>query len=143
MFKYFKNKLSSLAEKHNEKVLETKFNTISLGVSLSHIKENETRIGSMLFLRGVSGARVVSVNSNLKNIANYEFKNWPSHINYYPCSYLTVAAAIGISKHEIDQFLHKLDQLFTVFKKKQDQNLIQDFSTKCQNFDKKFKNLKT
>jgi O-phospho-L-seryl-tRNASec:L-selenocysteinyl-tRNA synthase len=45
-----------------------------------------------------------------KVINGYEFPNWGSHSNEYPCAYLTAAAAIGMTKDEVDTFLKRLDK---------------------------------
>jgi len=119
MYHYFQKNLSSLAEKYGEKLLLTKSNNISMAMTLKSFNDgNVTQIGSMLFRRGISGARVVSISNKVSSIADYKFQNWSSHCNQYSSSYLTVAAAIGISKQEIDQFLHKLDRLLCDLKSK-------------------------
>lgn len=112
-FEYLKAELQKLAAKFNEKVLETPGNTISMGITLSnfgsHIKDL-TEIGSMLFVRLVSGIRVV-VPGETKNISGCEFKNFGSHSNNYPVPYLTAAAAIGIKKHEVDLFIKRFQKV--------------------------------
>lgn len=45
-----------------------------------------------------------------KVINGYSFTNWGSHSNHYPCAYLTGAAAIGMTKDDVDTFLHRLDK---------------------------------
>lgn len=52
-----------------------------------------------------------------KTIGKYRFIGWGSHHKRYPVSYLTAAAAIGITKPEIDLFLSRLDKAFKTFKK--------------------------
>lgn len=52
-----------------------------------------------------------------KTIGKYKFIGWGSHHKRYPVSYLTAAAAIGITKPEIDLFLSRLDKAFKTFKK--------------------------
>uniref|UniRef100_A0A336MY13 O-phosphoseryl-tRNA(Sec) selenium transferase n=1 Tax=Culicoides sonorensis TaxID=179676 RepID=A0A336MY13_CULSO len=116
LFLYMKEKLTELAEKHNERVLITKKNPISLGFTLKSVPcGKESLIGSMLFKRGVSGARVVPKNDN-KNLCGFEFKGWGSHINDMETSYLTAAVAIGAKKPEIDTFIAKLDKVLTKVK---------------------------
>ena len=41
-------------------------------------------------------------------MAGMHFKNYGAHYDDYPCSYITVAAAIGTQPGEIDTFLIKL-----------------------------------
>lgn len=45
-----------------------------------------------------------------KVINGYEFPNWGSHSNEYPCAYMTAAGAIGMTKDEVDTFLKRLDK---------------------------------
>ena len=52
-----------------------------------------------------------------KTIGKYKFAGWGAHHKRYPVSYLTAAAAIGITKSEIDLFLSRLDKAFKTFKK--------------------------
>ena len=51
-------------------------------------------------------------------MGDYRFKNWGSHSNSFPCSYLTAAAAIGLTKDEVDTLIKRLDKVFTKFKRK-------------------------
>ncbi|RWS00673.1 O-phosphoseryl-tRNA(Sec) selenium transferase-like protein, partial [Dinothrombium tinctorium] len=68
MIQYLKNELQILAEKFGERILQTPANRISIGMTLDNFKVdgNATEIGSMLFLRGISGARVVSSDGKRK-----------------------------------------------------------------------------
>jgi O-phospho-L-seryl-tRNASec:L-selenocysteinyl-tRNA synthase len=111
MFKYLKEKLEVLAASHDEKVLATKRNPISIAMTLKNFK-NPTMIGSMLFTRSISGVRVVTTNEE-KSIDGYKFIGWGSHINPDSDSvpYLTAAASIGITKSEIDNFIEKLEKV--------------------------------
>lgn len=54
--------------------------------------------------------RVVAPGDN-KQIGEYLFKNFNSHSNSYPCSYLTCAAAIGMKKEEVDSFIKRLQKI--------------------------------
>lgn len=111
MFEYLKEKLKVLASSHNEKVLITKRNPISIALTLKNFKI-PTMIGSMLFTRSISGVRVVTANEE-KVIDGHKFIGWGSHINPDSSSiaYLTAAASIGIIKSEIDNFIEKLDKV--------------------------------
>lgn len=51
--------------------------------------------------------------SNEKDICGLKYKNFGSHSNNYPISYLTVASAIGITKTDIDLFIKRLDKIFS------------------------------
>ena len=92
-----KNGLTKIAEQFGERVLETKLNKMSIGVSLSKLSIPEpTFFGSYLFSRRISGIRVV-VKSGPKEIAgSLKFINYGSSHNEYPhLPYFTCAAAIG------------------------------------------------
>ncbi|KYR00610.1 O-phosphoseryl-tRNA(Sec) selenium transferase [Tieghemostelium lacteum] len=126
---YFIESLSKLALKHNQRVLITKDNKISVGLTLasaplvdatvnSSSATKITMIGSQLYSRQCSGSRVVEINNQKKNISSIDFLNYGSHIDHYPFSYLTVACAIGIQKEEIDLFIERLDKLFLENNKK-------------------------
>lgn len=119
LFEYMKLKLSDLASKYHERVLNSNKNPISLAISLSTFDEDQlTKIGSMLFLRGVSGTRVITT-FETKTMGEYKFKCWGSHTSICSTSYLTAAVALGIRKDEIDIFIAKLDKIFTKIKHSQ------------------------
>lgn len=63
----------------------------------------------------VTNVRVVAMGSE-KKIGPHCFVNWGSHSNDYPCAYFTAAAAIGMTREEIDTYIKKLDKVFTKFK---------------------------
>lgn len=81
-----------------------------------------TEFGSMLFLKNVSGTRVVAPGES-KTIGPHVFTNWGSHHNSYPTAYFTVAAAIGMRREEVDLFLERLEKVFVKFRKKQGESL--------------------
>ncbi|XP_025017358.1 O-phosphoseryl-tRNA(Sec) selenium transferase-like [Tetranychus urticae] len=113
---YLVNQLKILASKFGEKVLETQANKISVAMTLDNFVKpdgKETAIGSMLFIRGISGARVISKNCPTKEISGYKFVAWCSHSNDYGHSYLTAAAAIGVTKDDIDVFIKRLQCLLS------------------------------
>lgn len=113
LFIYLKQELVKLAEKNDEKVLETPNNSISIGFSLASIGtigKEITQIGSMLFTRNVTGVRVVTPGVD-KDIGSVLFNNFNSHSKVYPCAYLTAAAAIGVKKEEIDSFIKRLQKI--------------------------------
>lgn len=116
LFEYMKLKLSDLASKYHERVLNSNKNPISLAISLSTFDEDQlTRIGSMLFLRGVSGTRVIT-SFETKTMKEYKFQCWGSHTSICSTPYLTAAVALGIRKDEIDIFIAKLDKILTKIK---------------------------
>ncbi|KAL8207557.1 UNVERIFIED_CONTAM: hypothetical protein K2H54_058892 [Gekko kuhli] len=113
MFSYLSSELKNLAEAHDERLLETPHNPISLAMSLKKLDEQSstavTQLGSMLFTRQVSGARVVPLGS-LQTVSGYTFKGFMSHTDSYHCAYLNAASAIGMSKQDVDVFLKRLDK---------------------------------
>ncbi|XP_070540300.1 O-phosphoseryl-tRNA(Sec) selenium transferase-like [Ptychodera flava] len=114
MFKYLSEEITKVADTHGERLLKTKNNTISLAMSLSQLHgdtKQVTELGSMLFTRFVSGTRVVAHDSPDKEVAGYKFKNYGAHTDQYPCTYLTAAAAIGMTKHDVDTFVKRLDKV--------------------------------
>ncbi|XP_054855321.1 O-phosphoseryl-tRNA(Sec) selenium transferase isoform X2 [Eublepharis macularius] len=124
MFYYLSSELKKLAEAYNERLMETPHNPISLAMSLRKLDEQSgtavTQLGSMLFTRQVSGARVVPL-SSLQTLSGYTFKGFMSHTNSYHCAYLNAASAIGMSQQDADVFLKRLDKcLKTLAKGKND-----------------------
>ncbi|XP_038608167.1 O-phosphoseryl-tRNA(Sec) selenium transferase [Tachyglossus aculeatus] len=120
MFSYLSRELKKLSEVYHERLLNTPHNPISLAMSLqtlgSHSDTAVTQLGSMLFTRQVSGARVVPLGS-VQTVNGYTFKGFMSHSSNYPCAYLNVASAIGMSKRDVDLFLKRLDKCFKAFSK--------------------------
>ncbi|XP_077992418.1 O-phosphoseryl-tRNA(Sec) selenium transferase-like [Glandiceps talaboti] len=116
MYKYLSEEIQKVVDVHGEKLLNTKNNTISLAISLTQLQGNTkqlTELGSMLFTRFVSGTRVVAYDSPSKEVAGYTFQNYGAHTNRYPCTYLTAAAAVGMTKHDVDTFVKKLDKVLS------------------------------
>ncbi|KAG8591603.1 hypothetical protein GDO81_000233 [Engystomops pustulosus] len=113
LFAYLANELKTLAAKHNERLLDTPQNPISLAMSLKNMNDKGTsaitQLGSMLFTRQVSGARVVPLGTS-QTVSGHVFKGFMSHSNDYPCAYLNAASAIGIKKQDIDLFIKRLDK---------------------------------
>ena len=98
-------KLTDFATKHNEKVLKTPHNSISMALTLNSFKEfsieeeaknNVTSLGSILYSKRVMGSRILG-NVKNKKVCGLEFKNYGTHSNDYPnLPYMTVACAIGM-----------------------------------------------
>ncbi|ETE57347.1 O-phosphoseryl-tRNA(Sec) selenium transferase, partial [Ophiophagus hannah] len=82
---------------------------MSLGELDERNPEAVTQLGSMLFTRQVSGARVVSLGT-LQTVSGYTFKGFMAHADQYRCSYLNAASAIGIKKEDVEMFLKRLDK---------------------------------
>jgi len=112
-FLLFYEKLDQWAKTNDEFLLSSKqLSPISIAVSLKHLpNERLTELGSMLFTRRISGARVVQLGTKQK-IENYEFDNYGSHSSRSQFSYLTVAAAIGIEENDIENFMKKFDSIY-------------------------------
>lgn len=111
-FKLLKTGLTDIAHKFHLKVLETPGNSISIGITLPSMKDSKslTELGSKLFVRCVSGTRVIS-SMECKTINGHEFQGWGAHYNQYPSPYLTAAATIGMTTCDIDQFLQRFTKV--------------------------------
>ena len=118
LLQYVQQRLAGLSSPQL-RLLQTPNNSISMAVSL-HAAENValacdsvpstswTMLGSMLFNRSVSGARVIGQGQQ-QTVAGMQFQGYGAHCDNYPCSYITVAAALGTTKKDIDAFLVKLN----------------------------------
>ncbi|XP_030374529.1 O-phosphoseryl-tRNA(Sec) selenium transferase [Scaptodrosophila lebanonensis] len=116
-FLYLRERLQEFAATHGERVPDTKMNGISLALTLETLSAiGITSLGAMLHTRGVSGVRVVPMGVN-KSIDGYEFANFGAHHEDYKQPYLTVAAALGVTRPEIDKFFTVLDRCWTEYKK--------------------------
>ena len=47
----------------------------------------------------------------VQTVAGHQFIGFGAHCDDYPCNYLTAAAAIGISKTDVDVFIKRLDKV--------------------------------
>jgi O-phospho-L-seryl-tRNASec:L-selenocysteinyl-tRNA synthase len=102
-------------------VLDIKRNDISMAMSLAPFDSEDPKkisfLGSMLFSRFVSGTRVVPRNVTATPISGMSaIEGWMSHCKSYPVAYLTAAAAVGLTKEEVDDFVTRLDKVLTEFK---------------------------
>jgi O-phospho-L-seryl-tRNASec:L-selenocysteinyl-tRNA synthase len=142
----FMEMLQRVAERNKLKVLESfSRNTISFALSLEkrnvnnsttttttntitttittvtttaeNSKLNYTEFGSMLFLRGVSGARVVSPWNGKETIAGIEFQGYGSSYSHYPVPYVTVACALGFENEDVEILEKKLNDTCADFYK--------------------------
>ena len=50
-----------------------------------------------------------------KEINGHVFTGWGAHAQNYRCAYLTAAAAIGMTKADVDTFLKRLDKCLSKF----------------------------
>nr|KAF6388793.1 Sep (O-phosphoserine) tRNA:Sec (selenocysteine) tRNA synthase [Myotis myotis] len=122
MFSYLSIQLKKLAEAYDERLLHTPHNPISLAMTLKTLDEHRdkavTQLGSMLFTRQVSGARVVPLGA-VQTVSGYAFRGFMSHTNDYPCAYLNAASAIGMKTQDVDLFIKRLDKCFKIVRKEQ------------------------
>ena len=56
--------------------------------------------------------RVVTPNAS-QEVAGHHFVGFGAHHCDYPCSYLTAAAAVGITKQDVDGFIRRLDSVLS------------------------------
>ena len=89
---------------------------MSLGNVVKDREKGVTYIGSMLFSRCCSGARIVSIGGE-KKVQGIPFKSYGAHCDEYLFPYLTIACSIGASKNEIDSFMKRLDKALQEYKK--------------------------
>ena len=127
LVEYFQEKMLEVADKYGERLLDTKGNTISYGMTLEKLADGESSskqisyFGSMLFTRSISGTRVVP-RGQKKTIAGEDFVGFGSSTASYHVSYLTAACAIGVTEQEIDDFIHRLDKALKDFHAKKAKN---------------------
>lgn len=48
----------------------------------------------------------------MKEVSGHTFQGFGAHSNNYRCAYLTAAAAIGMTKEDVDSFIKRLDKVF-------------------------------
>ena len=109
----FRKRLSALAHAHGERVLDTPHNSISMAVTLTSGGGGRasTAMGAQLWVRLISGARIVAPTTKTKEVAGVNFPNYGAHCDAYPCAYFTAACAIGATEAEADLFFKKLDKV--------------------------------
>eukprot|EP01084_Bolivina_argentea_P038724 71614_1 len=122
----------------NECVLNTPNNPISIGLTLNTLYcddkniKSVTKLGSMLFSRCVSGARIV-VPGMKKKVGTFEFNNYGGHISGgYHSPYVTVTSSIGMNKNDIHQFVFRMLKCYhQLLKVKNSKNLgiMNDYMT--------------
>ena len=47
---------------------------------------------------------------DVKEIGGHTFQGFGAHINNYPCPYFTAAAAVGMTRNDVDLFIKRLDK---------------------------------
>lgn len=78
MYSYLKEELGKLAARYDERILETKGNPISMGMTLQFLNHHNgfqqvSMLRSILFLRNVSGARVITA-TECKHVVSHKFE---------------------------------------------------------------------
>ncbi|KAF7664788.1 hypothetical protein LDENG_00165790 [Lucifuga dentata] len=120
IYSYLAEELKSLASAHGERLLHTPHNPISLAMSLDGLQVKSekavTQLGSMLFTRQVSGARVIPLGKE-QTISGHTFCGFMSHSDAYPCPYLNAASAVGISREDVALCIKRLDKCLKTLKK--------------------------
>ncbi|XP_066537767.1 O-phosphoseryl-tRNA(Sec) selenium transferase [Hoplias malabaricus] len=120
LYTHLVQELKALAERHGERLLHTPHNPISLAMSLDGLQAScdkaVTQLGSMLFTRQVSGARVVPLGME-QTVSGHTFHGFMSHSEVYPCPYLNAASAIGITKNDVELSIRRLDKCLKALKK--------------------------
>ncbi|XP_037401995.1 O-phosphoseryl-tRNA(Sec) selenium transferase-like [Pygocentrus nattereri] len=120
LYTHLAQELKALAERHGERLLHTPHNPISLAMSLDGLQSScdkaVTQLGSMLFTRQVSGARVIPLGMK-QTVSGHTFHGFMSHSDAYPCPYLNAASAIGITKNDVELSIKKPDKCHKALKK--------------------------
>lgn len=114
VLKIFTHKLQELASKHGERMLEIRGNTISFAITLTRLPD-PTELGSALFTRRVTGARVINP-LNSKSVCSINFPSYGASFSGYPVPYMTAACPVGLSESEICLFVSKLDSVIRYIK---------------------------
>lgn len=93
-------------------------------MSLKNFNQDPSFLGSMLFLRSVSGTRILDP-SKTATVSGIEFQGYGCHTNHYPFPFVTCACAIGETRDEIDLFLERLGKCWKDFQKKINKNTVE------------------
>lgn len=115
----FRAMLIRVAERNGERLLISQRNTISFAITLTSTTSADASLfGSMLFTRGVSGARVVKRHGNIARLhENYTFTGYGSSCVDYPCDYVALACAIGTNALDLPVLEQRLNECFHDWKK--------------------------
>lgn len=112
-FEYLKDRLKTFSESRSKvTVIESKDNRISIALALDIAADDVvTAIGAKLFKRHVMGVRAVPRRTRV-TVEGVTFESWGNHTDDPSMpAYLTVAAAIGMKREEVDLFLDKLKEV--------------------------------
>ncbi|XP_061565589.1 O-phosphoseryl-tRNA(Sec) selenium transferase [Cololabis saira] len=120
MYSLLAQELKTLASVHGERLFHTPHNPISLAMSLDGLQAESdkavTQLGSMLFTRQVSGARVIPLGKE-QTVSGHTFRGFMSHSDSYPCPYLNAASAMGITREDVILCIKRLDKCLKTLKK--------------------------
>lgn len=81
------------------------------------VTQTMSLFGSMLWTRMVSGTRVVTGKEE-RTLAGVVFKGYGASIDNYPVPYVTVAAAIGLERADVNKFATRFESVYEEFRKK-------------------------
>ncbi len=114
----FRARLAELAQRHGERLLETPGNSISMAITLTPPPgaKAPSALGGALFVRLVSGARVVAPSDEAKEVGGCSFVNYGAHTDDYGVAYLSVACALGIRAVDVDLAFKRIDKQLAEWK---------------------------
>ncbi|KAI1732747.1 o-phosphoseryl-tRNA(Sec) selenium transferase, sepSecS domain-containing protein [Ditylenchus destructor] len=119
LFHVLREKMESLANKLNERIIEAPNNLISIAMTLETLPiEKCSLFGSILFHKGVTGARVIVPSNRETTIEGYSFKSFGCHSSHWTTRYLNVACAVGMTEHEIDELVQRIETVYFELLKK-------------------------
>mmetsp|Transcript_12871 Transcript_12871/g.27425 ORF Transcript_12871/g.27425 Transcript_12871/m.27425 type:complete len:511 (+) Transcript_12871:336-1868(+) len=113
----FKRRLTAVAERHGERLLLTPHNSISMAVTLTPSGRAAASLGAALFVRLVSGLRVVTPTDAQKTICAIPFTSYGAHTASPPSAYFSVACALGIGEEDVSLFLKRVDKALAEWKR--------------------------
>lgn len=118
----YKEMLVRVAKQNGTRLLQSPKNTISFAMALADEATDglndgidPSEFGSMLFTRGVSGARVVQKDF-ADTVEGFKFNGYGSSVSDYPTSYFALACAIGIESGDIPKLEQRLNETFRAWR---------------------------
>lgn len=114
---YLRNTLQTVANDIGESPLIIKGNDVSFGMTLNTFGSNASFLGSMLFQRSASGARVL-VPGKTATVGGVTLFGFGQSHDAYPHTYITVAAALGTTTEDVDVFFNRLLSCIKEYRKK-------------------------
>ncbi|VDO08299.1 unnamed protein product [Haemonchus placei] len=93
--------------------------TTMWALTLSSIpREKQSLFGSVLFNRGITGARAVVSTNEVTIIEGCEFLNFGSHSNEQHGGYLNVACGVGMTEGEMEELFNRIASAYSKFTRK-------------------------